>query len=87
MRLALIAVAFCLVGCGGVDLHTVALTWDAIAQPGETYRVYRDNKPVATVPAKKYTDRPGKGTHRYTVTGVVGTKESPHSNTFTAKVP
>ena len=39
MKLALIATLF-LVGCGGVDLHTVALTWDAIAQPGETYRVY-----------------------------------------------
>ena len=86
MKLALIATLF-LVGCGGVDLHTVALTWDAIAQPGEVYRVYRDNRVVATVPVKNYKDKPGKGTHVYVVTGVVGHLESKPSNTFTAKVP
>ena len=70
-----------------MDSHTVALLWDAVTQPGEDFRVYRDNKVVATVPTKSYVDKPGKGTHQYTVTGVVGTLESKHSNAFTAKVP
>ena len=86
MKLVLVAALF-LAGCGGVDNHTVSLLWQAVTEPGENFHVYRDSKVVATVPTKSYVDKPGKGTHVYTVTGVANGLESKHSNTFTAKVP